>query len=409
MLKNNNQHRLGQHYSKEEELISNYNSILLKQKTKIIVDPFVGEGHLLFHYLNLFEFKIQKEILENKLIRGYDLFEKNILFIKEKMKAKYRLSNDLVNDLFHVRDSLLDTTLPKNTFILTNPPYLAKNVCKKNYQEDFKKYYLEEYKKENDYYEIALKEYSGYSGIWIVPSNLFSSDIMHKIRKQLILNLENIFIYQKKIFDDTDITVTTFFNNKNISSNKKKITFVNHTKTETNLVVSKDGNLSEEWDNIKLIKNNNNIKQGYIDNNIKEGKKEVLLLNTNYKEETFNITEEDEKHLKKNILILRTTDTGTEQGKLGLYTIEEIWGSKKTIGLVTKISSRVYTQLFFDLSINEQLILKDKFNIEINNLRKKYHSIFLTNYKNSSNGIQRKRITFKETFSLINKIINDGL
>jgi hypothetical protein len=230
---------------------------------------------------------------------------------------------------------------------------------------------------------------------------------MSDIRKKIIFNLESIYIYKKKIFDDTDITVTTFHNNLNNKSNDKKIKFLGKDKNEINdFTLTPNGNLCKEWEVIKTTKNKIKMSQGYTDTKIVKGDEEVILLNTKYKPEIFFITKEDKKKLQSNVLILRTTDTGTEQGKLGLYTIEELYNDKESIGLITKVSSRVYTQLFFtNLSIKEQLKLKDDFNTEINKLRNKYNSIFLTNYKNSSNGEQRKRISFKEVFSLINKII----
>jgi len=400
------QHRLGQHYTSEIKLLINYKKILFKQKNKIIIDPFCGKAHLLHFYLSLFSKEEQLDMLNKKKIIGFDIYEKNIIYVKKEFKNIYNLSNKLLNEIFQVRDSFLETNIPKNSFILTNPPYLSKNICKKKYVEDFNKYFLNRYKLQNDYFEIALLEYSKNDGLWITPSNLFSSDIMKNIRKKIVHKIHNIRIYEEKIFKSTDISVATYtIENNNITTNKK-IDFINSDKIKSyEFILNNNNNFVQEWDNIKNIKNKFKIKQGYVDTKITNGKEKVLLIDTNYKEKEFNISLKEKELLKKNILILRTTDTGTEKGKIGLYTIEELFNSKDAIGLITKISSRVYTQLFLDLSIKEQLKLKINFNLEINRLRKKYNSIFLTNFKNSSNGIQRKRISFKETYSLINSIL----
>jgi hypothetical protein len=406
-MKDKTQHRLGQHYSKEEKLIINYTDILKENKNKIIVDPFVGEGHLLFFYLNLFTKEEQLFLLNNKMIRGYDLFESNIIFIKEKVKELYALEDNLINELFQVRDSLLDNYLPENSFILTNPPYLAKNVCKQKYPEDFNKYFLNLYKEKNDYFEIALNLYNNHNGIWIIPSNIISSDIMKKTRKNIINKLTDIFVYEEKIFEDTDISVVSFYLNTYIFLNKINITFVNNKRNLNKEFHIIDYNIVNEWEIIKKTKNKNNIKHGYINTKINKGDFKVVVLDESYKEKEISVSEEDYLKLNNNILIIRTTDTGTKNGEIGLYTIEEIWKNKNAKGLITKISSRVYTQLFINLSIEDQLLLKKIFNLKLNELREQYNSVFLTNFKNSSNGKQRKRISFKEVFSLINLILEE--
>lgn len=402
-----NQHRLGQHYTSEIKLLLNYKEILLGKKDKIIIDPFCGEGHLLHFYLSLFSKTEQLSLLKNKRIMGFDISKRNIEYIKKQFKSKYNLSDKLLSEIFQVRDSLLETSIPKNSYILTNPPYLGKNICKRNYKKDFNKYFLNKYKLKNDYFEIALSEYSGCDGLWITPSNLFSSDIMKNIRKKIGKNLHNIIIYEKKTFQNTDISVATYTIENNNISDHKEITFISDKSIKIfKYKLDDSNNFVKEWEEIKNYKNKRKIYQGYIDSKMSEGTEAVFLIDTKYNERKFNISKDEKDLLKKNILILRTTDTGSENGRIGLYTIEELFNTKKSIGLITKQSSRVYTQLFIDISIEKQLRLKEDFNMEINRLRTKYNSIFLTNFKNSSNGIQRKRISFKEAFSLINLILD---
>lgn len=405
---NNKQHEYGQHYTKETILVEKYNDILLKNINKIIVDPFCGEGHLLEHYLNLFSFDEQLILLKNKKILGLDIDEKNIFLLRKKFKDKYEIEDDLLKELFVINDSLLNNLFIKeNMYIFTNPPYLAKNICKKKYPKNFDKYFKTNNLDSTDFFEIRLKLYTEIDGIWIVPSNILSSDIMNNIRKKILNKMENIIIYKIKVFEDTDISITTFdIKNNLLNNNIKKIKFVSSTKENIlEFKISENFNLVDEWENIKKIKNTINLKQGYINENIIKGDNKVKLINENYKEEELFITKNDLNMLRKNILILRTTDTGGKNGQIGLYTIQELWKTD-AIGLITKISSRIYTQLFFEnLTIEEQLKLKNDFNLKLNDLRKKYDSIFLTNYKNVSNENQRKRITFKESYSLINYLL----
>lgn len=392
------QHQLGQHYSKEKELMIPYKNILLNTK-KDIVDPFCGEGHLIDFYLSLFSEIEQKDLFLNKKIYGFDIDEKNINFLINKYKNKYSLEENLLKELFILNDSLNNDISTENSFILTNPPYLAKNVCKQKFPQDFHKYFNNP--NLNDYFEIAINKYLNKEGIWIVPSNILSSDNMLSTRKKILLNIENIIVWKKKIFDDTDISVCSYYISSNKTNTKNIIFKSNIDKTISFNIFN--GSLVEEWEKIKQTKNILKIKQGYI--NLSKGSEEVKLINENYKEQTFLISEEDKELLQNNILFLRTTDTGTDKGKIGIYTMEELWNTKEAIGLKTKISSRCYTQLFFtNLSIEEQLSLKVLFNDKLNELRNKYDSIFLTNFKNVSNQKQRKRISFKETFSLLNYI-----
>ncbi len=220
--------------------------------------------------------------------------------------------------------------------------------------------------------------------------------------------MEDIVVYMKKTFEDTDISVCTFHITPSLNNTMKTISFVNDKNDVGTFDITENGNLSKEWEEIKATKNKLNIFQGYIDNKINKGKEKITLLDVDYSEKIFSVSKDDKDKILSNILILRATDTGSEDGKIGLYTIKEIWDNDDAQGLVTKISSRVYTPLFFEgVSVKKQLEIKKEFNKTLNKLRDKYKGIFLTNYKNSSNGLQRKRISFKETFSLINYLFSD--
>ena len=411
------QHQLGQHYSENKELLINYNTELLKITNKVIVDPFIGEGAMILYYLSLFEDDVATQMILDQKIMGFDIFPDNIEFIKNKINSIYGVDFSVLDELFKQRDSFLDTSLPKNSFVLTNPPYLAKNVVKKLYKDDFDKYFLHKYPKFNDYFEIALECYGKFDGLWIVPANLFSSDIMSRCREKTLSRIDNIFIYEKSMFSDTDISATTFLIHKDdLCDSIKTFNFIGNSKNINSIDFSfVDNTLMVDWNLIKNTKNSLNIKQGFIDTKFVEGKKKIKLIDTSYKENDFKVSDSDLNLLKNNPLILRTTDTGTDGGKLGLYTIEEIFGPFKDknnlpIGLMTKISSRVYTQLFFPdtIPVKRQLELKDEFNKSINSFRDKYNSLFLTNFKNSSNGKQRKRISYKDVYALLNNIQNNS-
>ena len=74
----------------------------------------------------------------------------------------------------------------------------------------------------------------------------------------------------------------------------------------------------------------------------------------------------------------------------------------------TNLSARSYATLVItpELTIQNQKKLVSKFNKFLNKLRNEYHSLFLTNYR-ESNTIARKRISFKLVFNIVNYLLNN--
>ena len=58
------QHKLGQHYSSNTDLLKSYKSDLQKNN-KIVYDPYVGKGHLIDYMLSIFTKDIAREKLLN--------------------------------------------------------------------------------------------------------------------------------------------------------------------------------------------------------------------------------------------------------------------------------------------------------------------------------------------------------
>ena len=72
-----------------------------------------------------------------------------------------------------------------------------------------------------------------------------------------------------------------------------------------------------------------------------------------------------------------------------------------------KLTARSYATIVITPSINidKQKIIAEKFNKYLNDNRKKYNSLFLTNYRESKPGCSRKRISFKLAFDIINYLL----
>ena len=117
-----------------------------------------------------------------------------------------------------------------------------------------------------------------------------------------------------------------------------------------------------------------------------------------------NVSEEMYEFLNSNIILLKAIDSGTEKGKIALEDINNY----EVKCLISKESSRHMVQLIFEKSItmDEQRLIMDLFNKKINQLRKDYFSLFLTNYRDND----RKRISFDFVYKLINYLyLNDIL
>lgn len=402
-------HQYGQHYT-PELITSKYKDVLLdiELKGRIVVDPFVGEGNLLLDYLSFFSNDKAIELLKNKRVVGYDIDIKSLERVKSIFKKKYNLEESLLDEIFIKKNSLNRNVCKKEHFILTNPPYLARNVCKKSFPKDYKKIFSKN--NFSDYYELALDMYSKNEGIWIVPSNVLSSFKMESIRRKLLKKfaIKNINLFQTPIFKDTRISVTSFYLewDKNIQKTLD-INFIDINKESLKKIdIKSNGKICNEW--IELTKEKEEVvKLGLLRKEIQSGENEITLLNENYQKETLYVNDTTYEMLKNNCLILRTTDTGSTDGRIGIYSIFELYEDSESKSLITKNTSRLCVPIFFkeEISIEKQLIIKQEINKELEHYRKKYNSIFLTSFKNATQENPRKRISFKDFYGLLNNTL----
>jgi len=330
------------YYNKKKELgqfmTKNYNYILsdFKQPECIeIIEPFAGNSDLLNFLSDKSKYKIYK----------YDIEPKDSETIKQ--------------------DTLLEPPEFDKKYVITNPPYLARN--KNINKEIYDKYEV------NDYYKAFIKiiiKNKVEGGILILPLNFFCS-----IRDLNEYNIDKINIFEEQVFNDTEYSICSFqfakFHNKKNKYIIPTIIFPN--KELINLSFNETNNYSigGELYNLKI---NDNIKiYRAIENNI-------------YPE-------------KQNYILLRAIDNN-ENDKIRLELIKEIYYRKE--------SSRTLATIILapEITIEEQEKLVINFNKLLEIFRKKYHSLFLTNYR-ESNSIARKRISFGFVYRLINYILTN--
>jgi hypothetical protein len=314
-----------------------------------IVEPFAGNGDLL-------NFIKSTRPYEN--IKCYDIDPKQDYIIK--------------------RDTLKNPPNYTDTYILTNPPYLARNKCPD--KELFTHYDC------NDLYKCFIKEISGTNrcrgGIVIIPLNFFSSirksDI--HLRKNFLntYSITHLNIFEERVFSDTSYTICSF-------SFIEKISTQNSDKIQVSIYPSKK-NLT-----IELNENNNYIIGGEIyylpcENNIK-----ITRLTSKNKEEK-----------NTNILVKCIDDNEQNKIKLSYVSDRELYIDK-----TPNLSSRTYATLIVypPLSEFQQKELVREFNSFLYHYRETYHSLFLTNYRESKD-IARKRISFDLVYDICKYLLN---
>ncbi len=124
----------------------------------------------------------------------------------------------------------------------------------------------------------------------------------------------------------------------------------------------------------------------------------ILPLNDDYKIERAT----KKTKIKENItnILLKCIDD-TPESLLGFKMVDD---DDRFIDNTEKLSARSYATLVVNkkLTLKEQSILVDRCNEYIEKQRKKYDSLFLTNYRESS----RKRISFDLAFRIFNYILS---
>lgn len=219
---------LGQFYT------TNYNYILQNIKIPIcvlnshalIVEPFAGNKDLIRF---TFECAARPNVdLDPKRILAYDIDAQNSVKHSTKQSAGDNASDNLdsmgdnldqserirdkcdkVRVCVRGRDTLTNAPDYKDKYIITNPPYLAKNKAKDRAREYlYKKYGT------NDLYKcfiVNLIENICLGGVIIIPLNFWcsirASDI--QLRKEFLQVYEVLLInvFEEKVFHDTTYTI----------------------------------------------------------------------------------------------------------------------------------------------------------------------------------------------------------
>jgi hypothetical protein len=338
-----NKQELGQFYTTNQEYI--LQGMKIPDNIKTIIEPFTGNGDLLTF--------IEKE---KYIIECYDI----------DPKKKYIIKKNTIKNPPNYKDK----------YLITNPPYLARNKSKDKTLFDI--YDV------NDLYKCVIKEILTnvcIGGILIIPLNFWSSirlaDI--ELRKSFLEVYDIILlnIFEEQVFDDTTYTICSFqFELKKTNLNKLNIIiYPAKIKIET-----------------ELNKTNNFMIGGDIYN---------LPLKNTYK--ITRLTKKNKDKESTNILVKCIDDNMNNQIGLSFVDDKDVY-----IDNTPNQTARTYATLIIEPKIekDKQKQLINKFNSYLTKHRIKYNSLFLTNYRESKD-IARKRISFDLVYSISGYILEN--
>ena len=266
-----------------------------------------------------------------------------------------------------VRDTLLNPPDYTDKFIITNPPYLARNKSKD--KTIFDKWDT------NDLYKAFMLSFikgNAKGGIIIIPLNFLCSRDSN-IRKEFFrkYKIDNINIFEERVFNDTDYTVCSF--------KFSRITkFPNKTEFRAKLFPS------QEYIDVKLSE-----KYGWL-----FGGEIFKKINSEYKIGRLLEGQQQTTNLK-----LYAIDSGTMNGRIRLeYDEKPFHGS---------LWDRTCATISTDKKIDDEKMIVKEFNKRLEDYREKYRSLFLNTYRNSTKYYTRKRISFNLSYNIIKQILSD--
>lgn len=429
-----NKHRrsLGIHLTSREIFLKYiFPEIEVKIWEKIWIDLYAGEGNLVLPILN--------SISSQKRIR---FFKDHIyLFdILPEMVQKcinnainYGIPIEIAKKNIQLRDNLesFPTFLKNEQFPLyhiTNPPYLYLGYITKH-KETHK--YLKFFKGKNDgyqdLYQIAMindLRNDIENLIYIIPSNfLFGASVSNKFRKDFLkyYNITKMKIFETKIFEYTGTNICIGFFKKKKKPKTENVEFKGIKIKKQNKLLEKKyilrpefkyraGSEFNEFLNEYSVQIPLKVRYYLLKKDIMKNKgyNEIFVidannyLNNEYKTQILHINEHLKKRIELNILYVRTVDTGSYDGRVGLGIISEDFNVNGI--LVSRNTYRTHPiQIFFEPTPtpNEQKLLRKYLNFILEVFREKLDSEFLTTYKYSKADYTRKYLGLTQVRRLI--------
>jgi len=343
----------GQFYTTNSEYIL-WNAPQPSSGINRIIEPFAGKGDLI-------EWIKTQSWATSLPIIGYDI------------EPKY--------DNIILQDTLRTPPNYENSWVITNPPYLARNKC--GDKQIFDMYNT------NDLYKCFIKSITGTNtclgGIMLIPAGFFfsSRDLDTQCRSSFMQKyiVRKVHYFEESVFEDTNTTIVAVFFEKSAEKlTEQNVEWVRFPTKESRVfkMTENDGNQWIIGGEIYCLPDSNaiQIRRHVEELPLKEGEQQTYIT-------------------------LRALDSGKAGGEICLeYKPGYIYPAKDC--------SRTYATLRINgippLSEEEQKLLCAKFNSFLNEKREQYWSLFLPQYRESKE-YARKRIPFELTYLIVRNII----
>ncbi len=349
--------KLGKFYTENYNYIFQ-DFILPDYSSTSFIEPFVGKGHLLQFLKNYYHI---------------DLSSLNIQF--------YDLEDHLPNTI--VQDTLSKPPEYKDKYVVTNPPFLARNKSDK--KEIYDMY------GNDDLYKCFIKTIihgDVLGGCLIVPINFISSIRKNDIElRQMFLMKYKIIrlnLFEEKVFEDTDYNVIAF------QFERRKENDLNF---HLPIFIYPD-NIYKEFEISEKTHWMIGGELYHLDSNEQYEIKRVF-------EKEGKVEDEEIITQPNNRIFLYALDDGVKN-RIRL----EYFPDEKPL-FVGKESDRSFASFHIlpMLTEEKQRKLIERFNSFLEENRTKYHSLFLTNYRESK-FTARKRISFQLVYTILKHLLS---
>ena len=379
------------------------------------VDMFAGEGDLVLPMLEMIPPRLRPSFFE-KHIYLFDIQEEMVARAVERA-VHLGVPRSLAERNIGVRDSLrdypsfiLEQGLP--VYHVTNPPYLYLGYIRKH-REAWRHlaYFTGANKGLQDLYQVALLNDARHGidkMIYIVPTNfLYGYSVSNRARMMLLekYRLRRAVVFEQMLFSTTGTHVALcFFERKEKPGHMEQVFEALKLKPGGQRLVRtyrlkprymyRAGAEFDEFVEKHRARRPLGIKFHLRLEDLRgmEGDRCISAIDANsfdrasrtYRRLKICLDEQGFRLVKSNILFLRTLDTGSVNGRAGIYVVREEFGVDAVI--VTSNTYRTHPiHIVFQpqLSVEDQLLVKQYFNTMLEYLRRETDSEFMTTYKYS--------------------------
>jgi hypothetical protein len=395
------------------------------------IDLYAGEGNLIFPILKSIPAEERNEFFANHIFLS-DVREKMVKRSIEKAKS-LGISEHTAKANIIQRDNLnsFPKFLKKKKFPLyhiTNPPYLYLGYIRKHPEtQHYSKYFKGPNEGYQDLYQIAMindLRNQINNLIYIIPSNfLFGSSVSNKFRLDFLKHYKIIkmYIFEKKIFEFTGTNIVIAFFKRKDHPRLEPVCFHGRKFKKSGKVIEREYHLKPNYDYragsefnefLDQFKAKDPLNVSYylqkkeIENN--KGTNEIKVIDTSeyesndYNRKVLKINRELKEKVLANRLYVRTVDTGSFDGRVGLYNIQDDFNVDGIyVSGNTYRTSPIQIFLSPTIPMEDQKLLQKYFNLMLEFFRTKLDSEFLTTYKYSNAKYTRKYLGLTQTRGLI--------